>query len=148
MRHEKSCGALVFRKEKASDGGSRLMLLTIRPYGGGGISFPKGHVEPGETEKQTAEREVLEETAVRIKIKHDFRGTVNYSPSHGSEKEVVYFVAETDNAETKPQRGEVSAVYWMEVGTAAEKLEHDNDRGVLLDALEYIKNTEICSEKA
>lgn len=34
--------------------------------------FPKGHVEQGENDHQTAYREVLEETGIRINIQPDF----------------------------------------------------------------------------
>lgn len=61
MIHEKSCGALVVRRGK--DG--KRYILMIRQRRGGNRSFPKGHVEVGETELMTAEREVFEETSVR-----------------------------------------------------------------------------------
>lgn len=48
----------------AKDG--KLYILMIRHKAGGHRSFPKGHMEKGETETDTAEREVMEETAVRI----------------------------------------------------------------------------------
>ena len=55
MIHEKSCGALVVRRGK--DG--KRYILMIRQRRGGNRSFPKGHVEVGETELMTAEREVF-----------------------------------------------------------------------------------------
>ena len=61
MRHEKSCGAVVFSQ---FDGAWHVLL--IRHEHGRHISFPKGHVEAGESERQTAEREILEETGVRV----------------------------------------------------------------------------------
>ena len=62
MLREKSCGALVVRRDE-EDG--KQYLLMIRHKLGGHRSFPKGHMEPGETESQTAEREILEETGLR-----------------------------------------------------------------------------------
>ena len=60
MRYEKSCGAVVFRKEAGWN------VLLIRHIKGRHISFPKGHVEQGETESKTAEREVFEETGLEV----------------------------------------------------------------------------------
>ena len=54
MQHEKSCGALVVRRE-----GDQYFILMIRHKAGGNRSFPKGHVEAGETEYATALREVM-----------------------------------------------------------------------------------------
>ena len=73
MVYEKSCGALVVRQEEQ---GNRMYILMIRHRPGGYRSFPKGHVEAGETERQTAVREVREETAAEIKIIPDFRHVV------------------------------------------------------------------------
>ncbi len=53
MRYEKSCGAVIFRKDTDWN------VLLIRHAKGRHISFPKGHVEPGETETGTALREVF-----------------------------------------------------------------------------------------
>ena len=70
MVYEKSCGALVVRQEEQ---GNRMYILMIRHRPGGYRSFPKGHVEAGETERQTAVREVREETARMIFLAH-FQG--------------------------------------------------------------------------
>ena len=63
MRHEKSCGAVIFRSI-----GGKWHVLLIRHEKGHHVAFPKGHVELGETEVQTAEREVLEDTGLRVKV--------------------------------------------------------------------------------
>ena len=73
MHYEKSCGALVLRRDE--DG--KAYILMIRHKAGGHRSFPKGHMERGETEYMTAVREVFEETAVQIRIDSDFRETVH-----------------------------------------------------------------------
>ena len=56
MLFEKSCGALVVRRE-----GDNFYILMIRHKAGGNRSFPKGHVEGNETEYETALREVMAE---------------------------------------------------------------------------------------
>ena len=61
MRHEKSCGGLIYREH---DGETQLLLLKHRC--GGHWSFPKGHMEAGETEMETALREIREETGLRV----------------------------------------------------------------------------------
>ena len=37
-------------------------------HGAGKLAFPGGHIEPGETTEQTAERELFEETGIRASI--------------------------------------------------------------------------------
>lgn len=136
MKYEKSCGAIVLRKENKDT--DEMYLLVIRQYAGGQISFPKGHVESDETEKMTAEREVFEETAVKIKIEHDFRETVKYSPMPGVEKEVVYFIAFTDIKKTLPRKNEIAEAFWIPLSEAEHQLSHDNDKRVLSEAVKFI----------
>lgn len=138
MRHEKSCGALVMRRD-AKDG--KLYILMIRHKAGGHRSFPKGHMEKGETETDTAEREVMEETAVRIRLTpgRGFRRTVHYNPMPGVKKEVVYFLTETAQADVHPQQGEIAEVEWIPLEQAEDALTHENDRQVLRAALRVLR---------
>ena len=141
MLYEKSCGAVVFRDAIAEGGEKKRYVLMIKQSQASRFSFPKGHVESGESETQTAEREVLEETAVAIKITEAFRETVSYSPRPGVKKQVVYFVALTDEESIKPQAGEIVEVRWVEVGQAVRMLGHANDRRVFSLALDYVQST-------
>ena len=132
---EKSCGALVFRRD-----GDRIYVLMIRHKAGGYRSFPKGHVEAGEDEHATAIREVAEETSVNIRIRSSFRETVYYSPAVGVLKEVVYFLAFTDQTEISPREGEIAEVEWIPIEKAEASLSHENDRVVFRSALKRIGN--------
>lgn len=138
MRHEKSCGALVTRRD-ANDG--QLYILMIRHRAGGHRSFPKGHMEKGETETATAMREVEEETAVRITLtpNEGFRRTVHYCPMPGVKKEVVYFLTETKQSEIHPREGEIAEVEWVPLANAEEALTHENDRKVLRAAMRVLR---------
>ena len=134
MNFEKSCGALVVRRDK-----DQYYILMIRHKAGGNRSFPKGHVEAGETEYETALREVMEETSSRIAIVSDFRATVNYRPSPGVMKEVVYFLAFTTSADIKAREGEIAEVEWVPLEKAEECLAHDNDKTVFRAAMERMQ---------
>ena len=134
MNFEKSCGALVVRREE-----DKYFILMIRHKAGGNRSFPKGHVEEGETEYETALREVMEETSSRIAIVSDFRATVNYRPSPGVMKEVVYFLAFTTSADIKAREGEIAEVEWVPLENAEECLVHENDKTVFRAAMERMQ---------
>ena len=86
MIFEKSCGAIVYRKFHGNT-----ELLLIKHANGGHWSFPKGHVEPGETELETAAREIREETGIEVIIDPTFREIVSYSPKKDTQKDVIYF---------------------------------------------------------
>ena len=75
MMHEKSCGAIVYRKYHGNT-----EILLIKHINSGHWSFPKGHVEEGETEEETAKREIMEETGIDVNLDTTFREIVTYSP--------------------------------------------------------------------
>ena len=143
MHYEKSCGALVLRR--GADGG--VYILMIRHKHGGHRSFPKGHMERGETEYMTAVREVYEETAVQIRIETDFRETVHYSPLPGVSKEVVYFLTETKQTEIKPREGEIAQVEWVPLEEAEASLTHENDKTVLRSAMRKLRRIQARKRK-
>lgn len=143
MQHEKSCGALVLRRDE-KDG--KLYILMIRHKAGGHRSFPKGHMERGETEYMTAVREVFEETSVQIRIDIDFRETVHYHPLPGVEKEVVYFLTETRQKNIHAREGEIAQVEWVPIEQAEDSLTHENDRTVFRAAMKKIKELEIAAK--
>ena len=134
MTWEKSCGALVVHREQ-----DNYFILMIRHKAGGHRSFPKGHMEAGETEYATALREVMEETSSRIAIVSDFRSTVSYSPSPGVMKEVVYFLAFTTSADIKAREGEIAEVEWVPLAEAEKCLTHENDKTVFRAAMERMQ---------
>ena len=138
MQYEKSCGALVVRRE-----GDQYFILMIRHKAGGNRSFPKGHVEAGESEYATALREVMEETSSRIAILSDFRATVNYRPSPGVMKEVVYFLAFTTSPYIKPREGEIAEVEWIPLEKAEDLLAHENDKTVFRAAMERMQRMSV-----
>ena len=61
MAKEISCGILVIRGV-----GETKELLLIQSKKGGHWSYPKGHMEAGETQMDTARREVWEETGLKV----------------------------------------------------------------------------------
>lgn len=143
MQYEKSCGALVLRRDPQT---GKQYILMIRHRYGGHRSFPKGHMERGETEQMTAIREVYEETAVKLKSFSDFREIVEYSPMPGVRKKVVYFLTETVQEEIRPREGEIAQVEWVPLENAEASLTHENDKTVFRAAMKKLGLT--LSEKA
>ena len=135
MTWEKSCGALVVRRNK-----DNYYILMIRHKAGGSRSFPKGHMEAGESEYATALREVMEETSSRIAIISNFRETVTYSPSPGVMKEVVYFLAFTTDEKIHAREGEIAEVEWVPLEDAEQCLTHENDKTVFRAAMERMQH--------
>ncbi len=135
MKKEKSCGAVVYRR--AEDG---YEILLVKHINGGHWSFPKGHVENGETEYETAHREILEETGISVYLDDAFRETVTYSPLKDVMKEVVYFAATPTRGEAAAQPEEITEARWVSAEQALELLTHDANKMVLKRAIEYIRD--------
>ena len=135
MKTEKSCGAVVFRKSEKGD-----QILLIKHLNGGHWAFPKGHVEAGETEEQTALREILEETGLEVQLDTRYRQVVTYSPRRDVVKNVVYFVALADSRNAVAQEGEISRVRWVKATDAVEHVSYENDKKVLMGAIEHYLN--------
>jgi 8-oxo-dGTP pyrophosphatase MutT (NUDIX family) len=86
---EKSCGTIPYT---VIDGKIRYLLIRSRITGM--CSFPKGHTESGESETDTALRETLEETSLRVNINAEVRFEISYTLSNGNIKTVIYFPAQ------------------------------------------------------
>ena len=132
MRYEKSCGAVIFRKDTCWN------VLLIRHIKGRHISFPKGHVEFGETESKTAEREVFEETGLRVRIDRRFRAENRYNIRPDTQKLVVIFAAVTDQEDLVPQPEEIADAFWIPVVQACSRLTYERDRIILRDAFAHV----------
>ncbi len=133
VKKEKSCGAVVYRREK----GERLFLIETMIQGH--VSLPKGHVEPGETEEETARREIFEETGLRARVDTAFRRTIRYSPRPGVEKDVVFFTAEAQAGDIIPQPEELRKAEFLPLEEALRALTFASDREVLRAAGEYLR---------
>lgn len=139
MNYEKSCGAIVYRKFHGNT-----EILLIKHIKSGCWSFPKGHMEDGETETETAVREIKEETNIDIVIDDSaFRETVVFNPRRDTRKEVVYFIGRATSFDAKPQEEEISEIRWVEIGCAGSKLAYDNDRQIINHVKAYLALSKI-----
>lgn len=129
---EKSCGCIIFKYDD-----EKLLFLVIKQTLGH-FSFPKGHVEESESEKDTALREVKEETGFDISFVGDFREVITYSPKPGVLKDVVFFLGNVYDGVMTPQKDEVSLIEWLSYEDALKVVTYDDDKNVLKKAYEYI----------
>lgn len=125
MEQEKSCGCIVLNNGK---------ILMIR-HNEGHWDLPKGHVEDGETEVETAIREVKEETNVDVEVNEKYRYTLGYSPKENVWKEVVYFVASKKGGKIQAQLEEVQNVEWVEISEAIDRFTFDVTRELVKKAI-------------
>jgi 8-oxo-(d)GTP phosphatase len=121
----RAAGGLVVRREP--DGGRRIALVHRPRYDD--WTFPKGKLQPGETDEQTAIREVEEETGLRCDLGLDL-GTVEYRDGEGRPKIVRYWVMEPGDGAFTPG-DEVDELRWLAPEEIAPALSYDHDRALL-----------------
>lgn len=134
MLHEKSCGAIVYRRFHGN-----IEILLIKHINSGHWSFPKGHVEGDETELETARREIKEETGLDVILDQTFRETVTYSPKRDTQKVVVYFLALARNYDFVPQEEEIAEIRWVDIIHATRLLTYENDKTIVNKARAAIR---------
>ena len=122
---------VVFRKQ----GEARLYLLLH--YSEGHWDLPKGHVERGESEEETARREVEEETGIaKLDILQTFREVIEYSFRRRGglvQKEVVYFLGCTGSESVRLSHEHIG-FEWLPYQSALRRLTYANARRVLMKA--------------
>lgn len=96
--------------------------------------MPKGHVESGESEEETAKREIFEETGIsELEFVPSFRETISYWFMRQGEKipkEVVFFLAKTAQREVTLS-DEHSGSLWLPFELAKKKMTHKNAQDLL-----------------
>lgn len=132
MTVERSCGAVVFTQV---DGHLRYVIVQSKE---GFYGFPKGHMEPGETEEETALREIWEETGLKVSLLEGFR-TEDSHPliregKPDTVKHIVYFLAQYASQTPVAQESELSSIHLMDYGTAMAAFQFESSRRILTEA--------------
>ncbi len=135
MLNEKSCGAVVYAKPLEV----KYLLLQ---YEAGHWDFVKGNVESGETEQETAVRELREETGIAdAHFMDGFKEKISYFYKRQKQtvyKEVVFFLMEAKGTAVKISFEHVG-FDWLPYEEAMKKLTFKNARDVLNKAHDYLK---------
>lgn len=101
-------------------------------------SFPKGHVEPGETLLQAALRETREETGIEAALLEDYPLPVP-SAREDDRRTVWFYPARYLAGDLCAQKSEVSEAGWIKISDAAKRITFAPDRAAFLKALEIMK---------
>ena len=136
MPQEKSCGAVVFKKQK--DGSAKYLILH---YGAGHWDFPKGKQEKNEKEEQTVLREIKEETGLEdVELIDGFKEAVKYFYKKEEEtifKEVIFFMAESRTDEVILSFEHIGYA-WLSYEHAFKKLTFNNAKELLRKANQFL----------
>lgn len=129
MLKEKSCGTIILKDKE-------VLLLK---QNNSNFSFPKGHVEEGETEIETALRETKEETNLDVLIDESKRFVTNYIIDEKIAKEVVYFLARPLSENIIIQESEIEEYSWIDIDDVIDYMYYEESKIFWLEVLEQIK---------
>ena len=137
MNYEYSCGAVVFTR---MGGEPHYLLVRAKDQPEGCHGFPKGHMEAGETEEQTALREIYEEVGLRVRLLPGFRAVTEYQlPSPpDTRKRVVFFLAEYENQTVTIQESELASYVLAPFEEALAMTEFADSKQILTDAHAFL----------
>ena len=116
-----AAGGAVWRRTSS---GNLKVLIVHRPRYDD-WSLPKGKLDPDETHRDAALREVEEETGLRCKARGELT-TTHYLDRKGREKRVRYWAMQPIDGEFEPN-DEVDELRWIPPSEAAELLTYDHD---------------------
>jgi ADP-ribose pyrophosphatase YjhB (NUDIX family) len=134
-----SAGGVVFRRVD-----NRVEILLCGRAHEGLWALPKGTPEPGESLRETALREVREETGLGVEIAGDL-GTISYQfdrPAQGVrfDKTVHHFLMRPDGSgHLDGHDGEYDRVAWFPLEEAMRTMTHANEAAVVRRAVPAIE---------
>ena len=144
MRTEKSAGVIVFRKDE-----EKIFYLLMKLNKAGHWDLPKGHIESGETEEQTALRETEEETGLKdVVLIPGFKETIKFffkSSRDLISKTVIFFLGETKVKEVKISFEHLDHK-WLEYEEAHKELTFKNAKDILEKADKFLKGKDSLKE--
>ncbi|MDQ2817847.1 MAG: NUDIX hydrolase [Candidatus Eremiobacteraeota bacterium] len=121
----RAAGGVIMRTQPA--GVAEIALVHRPSYDD--WTFPKGKVQPGESEEQTALREVEEETGIRCRLERSL-GSTRYTDRRGRSKIVHYWLMRPLDGQFAVSR-EVDELKWVTLSRALKLLSYKYDRQLL-----------------
>ena len=117
-------------------------LYLVMHYASGHWDFSKGHLEAGESSREAAIRELMEEAGITATIDPDFQASIQYIVqdyrSNQLSLKTVYFFTGIADSTLVVLSNEHQAFEWLSYDDARKKLTYDNAREILDKVNAYI----------
>ncbi|MBR0467399.1 NUDIX domain-containing protein [Candidatus Saccharibacteria bacterium] len=136
---EPTSGGIVFRFTKDKKDIEILLIQDSKER----WTIPKGHIEPGETAKVTARREIEEETGLANISVLTWLGKIHFKYRRADKLVLmttqVYLVQAMDNHETPTPEKWMKGIRWFSFTDALEAIEYEDIEKLMLIAKKKIR---------
>jgi 8-oxo-dGTP pyrophosphatase MutT (NUDIX family) len=138
---EPTAGGIVYRRPNLKTSDVEILLLQDSK---GRWTIPKGHIEEGESPRQTAEREIREETGLQNMKVGPWLGKINFRYRRGNS--LVLMTTEIFLVEAQGRTGKIkkekwmSSLSWLNAQDALDKIEYDDIGKLILLGLKKIRS--------
>jgi len=140
---ETTAGGVIFRHNKDT---GKLEILLIQDAKNR-WTIPKGHVEPGEEPRQTAAREIKEETGLQEMKVHNWLGKVNfrYRRTHTLVLMTMHIFLVEGKGDTDNLQGEdwLTGMKWLPATDAVDKIAYDDIGKLILVGMKRIREQKL-----
>lgn len=110
-------------------------------------TIPKGHIEPGETAKQTAIREIGEEAGLKNIEVLTWLGKIHFKYRRMDKLVLmttqIYLVRAMDNSERPTKEKWMNGIKWFKFGDALDAIEYEDIEKLMLIAKKKIRSGEL-----
>jgi ADP-ribose pyrophosphatase YjhB (NUDIX family) len=137
---EPTSGGMVFRRNKKTD---KIEILLIQDAKNR-WTIPKGHIEEGESAKETAKREIREETGLSDITVLNWLGKINFRYRRANSlvlmtTEIFLVQAKGDTNNLKPEDW-MNGIGWFDTNQTLDKIEYEDIGKIILLGLKKIRH--------